>query len=218
MKIIENIVLNEFTQYNYEILESSEGVIVLGSKNENVFDYWIITSKKERYDNQLDLYELLVEKLKDNYRHVDKNLSLLLLCNIDNKDWANINPVDIENDKSYFKKYVLKYTSNAAQDLANLIEKQDVKSISELIMDSELFSKAKDSGSDINAYTLLYGLSHKLAFIPIITKAEEYSSNNILFSSSSLRDVFEWVQRAPEDDHRMDSYIQTLIEDENEKS
>ena len=132
MKIIENIVLNEFTQYNYEILESSEGVIVLGSKNENVFDYWIITSKKERYDNQLDLYELLVEKLKDNYRHVDKNLSLLLLCNIDNKDWANINPVDIENDKSYFKKYVLKYTSNAAQDLANLIEKQDVKAWSEI--------------------------------------------------------------------------------------
>ena len=216
MEIIENIVFNEFTQYDYKNIASIEGVKVLGLIKENVFDYWIITSNKYWCDHQLDLFKQVVEMLKG-YNYVDKNLTLLLLCDIENKDWASINSVEIENDKSYFKKYVLKYTSDAASDLANLIETKRVKSISELMMDGEVFSLAKDSGN-MNAYTLIYGLSHKLAFIPIITKAEEYSSNNILLGSSSLRGVFEWVQKAPEDDHRIDTYIQTLIDDENEKS
>lgn len=211
MKTIEDIVLNEFTISSYKIIVTFDDVTVLGVNN--AIDYWVITSNKYWIDNQFDLYEKLTNGMK-NFNFMEKNLSLLLLYNI---EFDKIDVVSIENDKSYFKKYVLKYSNKAASDLIGVMNERCVHSISELMMDGDIFTYARNSGDSINEYSLIYAISHKLAFIPVKAQGEAYTSNNFSFSSDTISKIFDWVNDAPDDDHRIGSYIQNLLkEDYNE--
>lgn len=212
MKTIEDILLNEFTISSYKIIATFDDVMVLGVND--AIDYWVITSNKYWIDNQFDLFEKLTNGMKS-FNFMEKNLSLLLLYNTEFDEFDKIDVVRIENDKSYFKKYVLKYSNKAASNLIGVMNERSVHSISELMMDGNIFTSARDSGDSINEYSLIYAISHKLAFIPIIAQGEAYTSNNFSFSSDTISKIFDWVNDAPDDDHRIDSYIQNLLKEDN---
>ena len=115
-----DLILNEFGIANYHLLKNKEGKFLL--TNEANSDFWIILSDYDiAVDKQQELFEFYRQEMKE-YSTAEKNTSILILKCISHFDeeikaWA----VETENDKYYFKKYVLLYTQKAWDSLNNEI-------------------------------------------------------------------------------------------------
>ncbi len=212
METIKDIVTNEFELNGYKTLAGFDGCIFMGA-TEGV-DYWLISFNVIDFDIQKVLFDKVMT-LSSNFNYIEKNLSLLLLSNIDDEANKNIDVVNIENDKSYFKKYVLEYNQKSVRELLEIMAERNVNSISLLLQEDQFFSQLKDNVIAMSPISLLYGIAHKLPFIPINTSPVARADEKLNLTDD-LNGLLQWVIDAPNNEE-IEEYINNSIKsDENE--
>ena len=204
MRTMLDIICSEFVRWGYSLKREFDGYRFFAS---NVgFDYWIVCSNIDVMTNQKSLYDKL-EEFKCEFEYIEKNITLLLL--IDNEgDLKRIDTIKVENNKSYFKKFVLQYTEKSASELNNILTENRVDSIADLLLSEQYFTQLKYDSQIFNGVTLLYSIAHKLPFIPIKSVTKEKSKINLNFSSQELDDLFEWVNQSPSEERDLYVYLE----------
>lgn len=210
MENIIDLILNEFDIANYHLLKNKQGEFLLA--NEANSDFWmILTDYDVAVDKQQELFEHYRLEMKE-YPAAEKNISVLILkCipqfNDDIKAWA----VETENDKYYFKKYVLLYTQEDWKFLNNEILVEPKKRISDYLIDSSVFGNLKNEISD-GPYTLLYGIAHKLPFLLLeMEKSKIELSYPTNWAAYENKETNEWVDGIPDDDNEISNYLDGLL-------
>ena len=210
MENMIDLILNEFGIANYHLLKNKQGKFLL--TNEANSDFWIILSDYDvAVDKQQELFELYRQEMKE-YSTAEKNTSILILKCISHFDeeikaWA----VETENDKYYFKKYVLLYTQKAWDSLNNEILVAPKKKLSDYLIDSSVFENLKNDSSD-GPYTLLYGIAHKLPFLLLeMEKSKLELSYPTNWATDENKETNEWVDGIPDKDNEIDDYIDKLL-------
>jgi hypothetical protein len=212
METINDIVINEFDICGYKPLAEFDGCILMGA-SEGV-DYWLISFNLKDFDIQKELFDKVMT-MSLSFDYIEKNLSLLLLSNIDDEANKNRDVVNIENDKSYFKKYVLEYNQKSARELLEIMVERNVNSISPLLQEDQCFSQLKDNVEAMSPISLLYGIAHKLPFIPIKTSPIARADEKLNLTDD-LSSLLQWVVEAPNNEE-IEEYINNSIKrDENE--
>lgn len=200
-------VLDIFLRYGYQLLDRIDGILVL--KMVEMEDYWLIAESLEAYNRQSKIHDELANGLLKDYPKFEKNTSLLLLVKREAKYEDNMN---IEKDPFVFKKYVLNYTDEAYAELVGMVEQYN--GIENAVMREEVFKSLAD-GNDNGGAALLYGLMHKLPFIPINANPVGEMENPMTFTKPQFH---TWLERF---DHMSDSaddvsqFVDSLLIDEN---
>ena len=204
MRTMLELICSEFERWGYSLKMEFDGNILFAS---NVgFDYWIVCSNIDVIPSQKSLYDKL-EEFKCEFEYIEKNITLLLL--IDNEgDLKSIDTIKVENNKSYFKKFVLQYTEKSVSELNNILTENKVDSIADLLLSEQYFTQLKYDSQTLNGVTLLYSIAHKLPFIPIKSITKEKSKINLNFSSLELDDLFKWVNQAPSEERDLYVYLE----------
>ena len=212
METFEELIFHEFSKYGYkEIL--SVGEMKLFGLHEAI-DYWLVSPILIPLTKQKEIFDL-INGSDLGAEFMEKNISLLFLVNED--IYTSCDRILIENNKAYFKKYVLSYTSETASQLKELLQQRRKESIAELILDEELFEALKDSSShSITLSSLLYSIAHKLPFIPILRDSKTHISHEYFFTDPNLFKVLDWVNSSPENDIDLDKYVETLLTENNQ--
>lgn len=212
METINDIVINEFDLCGYKPLAEIDRCILMGA-TEGV-DYWLISFNVKDFDIQKDLFDKVMT-LSSSFNYIEKNLSLLLLSNIDDEANKNIDVVNIENDKSYFKKYVLEYNQKSVRELLEIMAERNLNSISPLLQEDQIFSQLKDNVIAMAPISLLYGIAHKLPFIPINTSPVARADKKLNLTDD-LNGLLQWVIDAPNNEEIEEYINNTIKSDENE--
>lgn len=213
METINDIVANEFALNGYKKILEIEGRSL--TKAAQGTDYWVIGSDVNDYYKQKELFDDILNR-QERFEFIEKNLSLLLLINVSNQENKDIDIIQIENDKSYFKKYVIKYDQESVKGLIEIMKKQAARSIASLLLDMQYFVQLKEETDHQTAVSLLYNIAHKLPFIPLMSSQKQRVEANLEFDSSELTDLLKWVNDAPTDENRIEKYINDSILDNNE--
>ena len=130
---------------------------------------------------------------------------LLIDCN---GEYKTIDSIKVENNKSYFKKFVLQYSEKSVSELNNILTEKKVDSIADLLLSEQYFTHLKYDSQTLNGVTLVYSIAHKLPFIPIKSVTKERSKIDFRFSSPELVDLFEWVNQSPSEERDLYVYLE----------
>lgn len=203
------LIRNLFAFYGYE--ESAEQSLFL--KHKDYPDYWIIlpTDKLDIID-QKNLFERICKVYPD--KEVDKNTSLLILLQIDSFDQSMQDIIiEWENNRYFFKKYILSYTPQDLDELLEELENKNVSEIESLLMRPQTFKALKDETTDnkaIGKYHLLYALSHKLPFLMTNVVLNENSDQlvNHFIPQGKMLSIYEWVCNL---ENHEEEYIENLV-------
>ena len=163
METIYELIYSEFSKVEYSVIGRIANAPIFVNNDNS--DFWLIM---DDYDIDVEFQKSLAdnyEGIMDGYIAAAKNTSVLVLKKVEyindaNKNWA----VEVENDKFYFKKYVLLYTDTAWNMLKDNILVYKEKSLSSYLVETENFEKLKGDTPG-GAYSLLYGIAHKLPFL-----------------------------------------------------
>ena len=203
METINDIIINEFVLCGYKFVEDIDGRMLIGSTSG--IDYWLVSQNPNDFNKQKELFDRIIE-LSTDVRFVEKNLSLLLLVDMDDSNNQKIDTIKIENEKSYFKKYVLKYNQESVKGLIDIITEKKVKSVAELILDTQYFNQLQSEIGQLTPITLLYSISHKLPFIPINASLVVRTDTDLNFTED-LVGLMQWVMNVPDNSEKIEKYI-----------
>lgn len=210
MENINELILKEFSYAGYSDIGVIEHSPILG--NEAKSDFWMVFDDFDiNEDIQLALYDKYRHETAD-YPAADKNVSVLILKKVEHigeeeRQWA----VEKENDKYFFKKYVLLYTDETFAKLQNDILVDTEKSLSYYLSDRNVFEQLKNDTPD-GAYTLLYGIAHKLPFLLVqMEKSHLELAYPEFWSTSSVLEANDWVNDFPDDEDGMDTYLKEIL-------
>lgn len=210
MENINKLILTEFSQAGYSVIGEIEHSPILA--NEAKSDFWMIFGDFDKNeDAQLALYDKY-RHATDSYPAADKNISVLVLkkeerVEEEKRQWA----VEIENDKFFFKKYVLLYTDEAFAKLQDEILVDAEKKLSDYLCDRNVFEQLKEDTPD-GAYTLLYGIAHKLPFLLVqMEKSHLELAYPEYWSSSLVLETNDWVNDFPDAEDAMDTYLDEIL-------
>lgn len=151
-------------------------------------DYWIVTHGLLDENEQYELFQNLTQNAENatKYPYARKNMSLLLLANMDELDdeaKKDENFIHLENDPLYFKKYVLPFTLSSFEELKELIRDKKEDGIEPLIMRDDTFEDLKSGRGYAH---LLYSIVHKLPFIPIQVAGQKDFQQDLMYSSHAV--------------------------------
>ena len=206
MKTMLELICSEFEKWGYTLLKEMDGALLYAS---NVgYDYWVICSNIDIITVQKSLFDHIKE-YSGELDFVEKNITLLLLIDNDG-ELRNLDSIRVENNKSYFKKFVLRYTSNSVTNLIKLLEDKGVGSIANLLLSEQCFNTIKNGSRSMSEVSLLYSIAHKLPFIPVISETKERSVVDFHFSSPELCELFEWVEKAPAGEREITNYLNQI--------
>ena len=120
--------------------------------------------------------------------------------------------MSIEKDPFVFKKYVLNYTGAAFAQMREMVEQ--CGGVENAVMNEEVF-KCLANCRDNGGAALLYGLMHKLPFIPI--KAHSIGDNNVPlnFSDPQLNNWLEMFNIMSDSAEDISQFVDSLLIDEN---
>ena len=203
METINDIIINEFVLCGYKPIADIEGRMFIGSTSG--VDYWLVSQNPNDFNKQNELFDRTIE-LSTDMRFVEKNLSLLLLVDMDNPDNEKLDTIKIENEKSYFKKYVLKYNQESVKGLIGIITEKKVKSVAELVLDTQYFNQLQSDTGLLTPITLLYSIAHKLPFIPINSSPVVRTDTNLNLTEN-LVGLMQWVMNAPDNSEKIEKYV-----------
>lgn len=203
METINDIIINEFVFCGYRPIIDFKGRMFICSTNGS--DYWLVSQNPNDFNKQKELYDRIIE-LSTDMRFVEKNLSLLLLVDMDNPDNEKLDTIKIENEKSYFKKYVLMYNQDSVKGLIGIITEKKVKSVAELVLDTQYFNQLQSDTGQLTPITLLYSIAHKLPFIPINSTPVVRTDTN-LNMTENLVGLMQWVMNAPDNSEKIEKYV-----------
>ena len=202
-----DFIIRLFQQYGYQILDKMNHIIVV--KSDEFEDYWLIAVGLEAFERQSKLHDDLVIGILKDYPKFEKNTSLLLLVDGE-ANWEE--NMSIEKDPFVFKKYVLNYTGAAFAQMREMVEQ--CGGVENAVMNEEVF-KCLANGRDNGGAALLYGLMHKLPFIPI--KAHSIGDNNVPlnFSDPQLNNWLEMFNIMSDSAEDISQFVDSLLIDEN---
>lgn len=202
-----DFILGLFQQYGYQILGKMNHIIVV--KSDDFEDYWLIAEGLETFERQSKIHDELANGLLKDYPKFEKNTSLLLLVDGE-ANWED--NMSIEKDPFVFKKYVLNYTGAAFAQMREMVEQYG--GVENAVMNEEVF-KCLANGRDNGGAALLYGLMHKLPFIPI--KAHSIGDNNVPlnFSDPQLNNWLEMFNIMSDSAEDISQFVDSLLIDEN---
>lgn len=201
------LVLDIFLRYGYQLLGRIDGILVL--KLEGMEDYWLIAESLEAYAHQSEIHDELANGFLKAYPKFEKNTSLLLLVKGEAKYEDNMN---IEKDPFVFKKYVLNYTDEAYAELVGMVEQYN--GIENAVMREEVFKRLAD-GSDKGGAALLYGLMHKLPFIPIKASSVGEMENPLTFTNPQFHAWLDTFTNMSGSADEVSQFVDSLLIDEN---
>lgn len=196
-----------FQQYGYQILGKMNHIIVV--KSDDFEDYWLIAEGLETFERQSKIHDELVNGILKDYPKFEKNTSLLLLVDGE-ANWEE--NMSIEKDPFVFKKYVLNYTGAAFAQMREMVEQ--CGGVENAVMNEEVF-KCLANGRDNGGAALLYGIMHKLPFIPI--KAHSIGENNVPLTFSDPQ-FFTWLEmftNMSDSAEDISQFVDSLLIDEN---
>ena len=196
-----------FQQYGYQILGKMNHIIVV--KSDEFEDYWLIAEGLETFERQSKLHDDIVNGILKDYPKFEKNTSLLLLA-YGEANWEE--NMSIEKDPFVFKKYVLNYTDTSFTQMRGMVEQYG--GVENAVMNEEVF-KCLTNGRDNGGAALLYGLMHKLPFIPI--KAHPIGENNVPLTFSDPQ-FFTWLEmftNMSDSAEDISQFVDSLLIDEN---
>ena len=196
-----------FQQYGYQILGKMNHIIVV--KSDNFEDYWLIAEGLETFERQSKIHDELANGLLKDYPKFEKNTSLLLLVDGE-ANWED--NMSIEKDPFVFKKYVLNYTGATFAQMREMVEQ--CGGVENAVMNEEVF-KCLANGRDNGGAALLYGIMHKLPFIPI--KAHSIGENNVPLAFSDPQ-FFTWLEmfnNMSDSAEDISHFVDSLLIDEN---
>lgn len=206
MRTMLEIIYSEFERWGYSLRKEFDGIILFAS---NVgYDYWIVCSNINVLSIQKSLYDQL-EEFKSEFEYIEKNISMLLLIDC-NGEYKTIDSIKVENNKSYFKKFVLQYSEKSVSELETILKDNNKGSIADIVLSDQYFSQLKKDSETLNGVTLMYCIAHKLPFIPIKSVTKERSKIDFRFSSPELVDLFKWVKQAPSEEKDLIDYLDKL--------
>lgn len=210
METIEELICSEFIKAGYSGIGEFDYPPVFSNVDNS--DFWLIVSD---YDIDVEYQKKLADtygNITDAYIAAAKNTSVLVLKKVEQiddvyKNWA----VGIENDKFYFKKYVLLYTDAAFAKLKNEVLADKDKCLSDYLVDTKVFENLKADSSD-GAFSLLYGIAHKLPFLLVkMQKSNLELAYPTSWSSPTVLETNDWVNGIPDEDSKMEEYLDELI-------
>lgn len=210
MENINDIIINEFNEWGYAQVGEVDVRPFFNKVNDT--DYWLVSNVLDDFNNQGRIFDIIMEQSTD-MKFVEKNLSLLLLVDMDDPNNKKNDAIEIENEKSYFKKYVLKYNQESVKGLIDIINEKKAKSIAELILDNQCFNKLQSDIGQLTPNTLLYSIAHKLPFIMINTTPIARTGVDLIITKD-LNSLMQWVANAPNDTIEIEKYINDSIDNE----
>lgn len=210
MENINDIIINEFNEWGYAQVGEVDVRPFFNKVNDT--DYWLVSNVLDDFNNQRRIFEKIMEQ-STNMKFVEKNLSLLLLVDMDDPNNKKNDTIEIENEKSYFKKYVLKYNQESVKGLIDIINEKKAKSIAELTLDIQYFNKLQSDIGQLTPNTLLYSIAHKLPFIMINTTPIARTGVDLNITED-LNSLMQWVTNAPDDTIEIEKYINDSIDNE----
>lgn len=213
MENINDIIANEFAINGYDKIYEIERRPLM--KASSGIDYWLVGVNANDFYNQKELFDSILMQ-QEKFDFIEKNLSLLLLVDVNNSSNKDVDVIQIENDKSFFKKYVIKYDQESAKGLIEIMANEAVQSIASLLLNMEYFVQLKKEVNQQSAISLLYNIAHKLPFIPLMSSTKQRIEAALDFDSSELTDLLKWVNDAPTDEKRIEKYVNDSIIDNNE--
>lgn len=161
------------------IFEDESSLLSRRTEN-NKFDFLTIMFiskdeiRREIINEKIEDYLLRIIETQQTFVGIEKNLSLLLLIEVDSLEYSKeIAPLiyDIEEDPYDFKKYVLPYTNQQVSLLKSYKDtsEEDVIPFLNNILNSTLFSKFKNNEEceDVLIYDLVSKLFIKIPFLNI---------------------------------------------------
>ena len=202
-----DFIIRLFQQYGYQILGKIDHVIVIKSKDFE--DYWLIAESLETFERQSKLHDDLVNGILKDYPKFEKNTSLLLLVDGE-ANWEK--NMSIEKDPFVFKKYVLNYTDTAFAEMREMVEQYG--GVENAVMNEEVF-KCLANGRDNGGTALLYGLMHKLPFIPIKAHSKEDNNVPLTFSEDQFKNWLEMFTNMSDSAEDISQFVDSLLIDEN---
>lgn len=210
METIDELIISEFTKAGYSAIGKIDNAPIYA--NDNKTDFLLIV---DDYDIDVEYQKDMADaygKATAEYMAADKNTSILVLKNVDNMNEANQKwAVEMENDKFYFKKYVLLYTDAAWAMLKNNILQEEERSLSSYLVDATNFEKLKADASD-GAYSLLYGIAHKLPFLLVeMQKSKLELAYPTSWSSPTVLETNDWVNRIPNENQAIEEYLDEIL-------
>lgn len=202
-----DFIIRLFQQYGYQILGEMNHIIVV--KSDEYEDYWLIAEGLEAFECQTDIHDVLVNRILKDYPKFEKNTSLLLLVDGE-ANWEK--NMSIEKDPFVFKKYVLNFTDTAFAQMREMVEQYG--GVENAVMNEEVFKCLAD-GRDNGGAALLYGLMHKLPFIPI--KAHSIGDNNVplTFYENQFKNWLEKFTNMSDSAEDISQFVDSLLIDEN---
>lgn len=210
METIDELIYSEFSKVEYSVIGRIANAPIFVNNDNS--DFWLIM---DDYDIDVEFQKSLAdnyEGIMDGYIAAAKNTSVLVLKKVEyindaNKNWA----VEVENDKFYFKKYVLLYTDTAWNMLKDNILVYKEKSLSAYLVETKNFEKLKADTPD-GAYSLLYGIAHKLPFLLVeMQKSKLKLSYPAFWSSSDVLKINDWVNGISDEDEDIEKYLDEII-------
>lgn len=210
METIDELICSEFSKVEYSVIGSIANAPIFANNDNS--DFWLIM---DDYDIDVEFQKSLADNYEgtmDGYIAAAKNTSVLVLKKVEyindaNKNWA----VEVENDKFFFKKYVLLYTDTAWNMLKDNVLVYKEKSLSSYLVETENFEKLKGDTSD-GAYSLLYGIAHKLPFLLVeMQKSKLKLSYPAFWSSSDVLKTNDWVNGISDEDDDIEKYLNEII-------
>lgn len=210
METIKELIISEFIKVGYSAIGEVANAPIFA--NDNKSDFWLIV---DDYDKDVEYQKNMSDaygKITAEYMAADKNTSILVLKNVDNMNEANQKwAVEMENDKFYFKKYVLLYTDAAWTMLKNNILQEEERSLSSYLVDAVNFEKLKADTSD-GAYSLLYGIAHKLPFLLVeMQKSKLELAYPTSWSSPTVNGTNDWVNKFPKGEQEIGEYLDEIL-------
>lgn len=208
---MKDFIKNTFQQYGYHEIGRLDDFIVM--KMNDFEDYWVIAEGLDAFIRQSEIHDRLENGLLKEYPKFEKNTSMLLLEN--NKADYEYN-MNVEKDPFVFKKYVLNYSDEALNEMVEL--NNQYEGIGNAVLQEDVFKRLADSNKHGGA-ALLYGLMHKLPFIPVEANPVRETEVPMFFRDPQFgpwMNIFTNMSDTAEDiSHFADSL---LNEDGNEKA
>ncbi|WP_026882463.1 ABC-three component system middle component 1 [Clostridium akagii] len=171
--------------------------------------------KEKVYEDQNKLYDYITGL--ENGSEIKKNTSFIVLIKLnENSEKNNIQEeiLDLEEDKYFFKKYVITYINDEVNSFYNKLKEFDniINFMEKNLNDKDKFEKFKVS-NEVSYYSLILKIYIK---IPHLSCGDIFSKKEIINLEDNIIEEIKEVQDKENDDTLLDYHKKIISLDEND--
>lgn len=171
--------------------------------------------KENIYDDQNNLYDYISSL--DNGNEIKKNTSFIILINLNEsseKDNIQEEILDLEEDRYFFKKYVITYLSAETDSFYNKLKDYDdiISFMEKSLNDTNKFEKYKIS-NEISYYSLILKMYIK---IPHLSCGDIFKKEEIINLENSIIEEIKNIQDKESNDMLLEYHRKVILLGEND--